>query len=62
MPTTATPNPRRCPRRHRPADPCAGKPANWPFGALTEQQIRARNAFEARARQRMLAALPEALL
>ena len=48
--------------RSQPADPHAGKPHNWPFGALTESQIRARNAFEARARQDMLTKLPEALL
>jgi len=53
---------RRTQRRTQPADPQRGKPHNWPFGQLTEQQIRERNRLEARMRAGRLAALPEALL
>lgn len=53
---------RRPQRRTQPADPSAGKPHNWPFGALTEAQMRARARLEARMRAGRLAALPEALL
>ena len=49
-------------RRHLASDPSRGKPHNWPFGQLTEQQIRERNRQEARMRAGRLAALPEALL
>jgi hypothetical protein len=41
--------------RRRIADPCAGKPHNWPFGALTEAQIRARIRFESALRAGRLA-------
>lgn len=61
MQTPQTTTPRRQ-RRHCPTDPSAGKPHNWPFGALTEAQIRARNRQEAAMRAGRLAALPEALL
>ena len=53
---------RRHTQRRRAADPSAGKPHNWPFGQLTEAQIRERNRLEARMRAGRLAALPEALL
>lgn len=46
---------RRAHQRRRPADPSAGFPHNWPFGPLTETQIRARSAFEAAMRQGRLA-------
>lgn len=51
----------RAAQRHAPSDPSRGKPAWWPFGPLTESQIRARIRFEARMRAGRLAALPEAL-
>ena len=53
---------RRAAQRHRHSDPHRGKPHNWPFGQLTEQQIRERNRLEARMRAGRLATLPEALL
>lgn len=61
MSSTAAPR-RRAAQRHAPSDPSRGKPAWWPFGALTEAQIRERNRIEARMRAGRLAALPEALL
>ncbi len=53
---------RQAAQRHRYSDPHRGKPHNWPFGQLTEAQIRERNRLEARMRAGRLAALPEALL
>ena len=53
---------RRAAQRSAAADPHRGKPHNWPFGQLTEAQIRERNRLEARMRAGRLAALPEALL
>ena len=61
LPQSAAPKPHRQ-RRAQPADPAQGKPHNWPFGQLTEQQIRERTRIEARMRAGRLAALPEALL
>ena len=52
----------RAARRHAASDPSRGKPAWWPFGTLTEAQIRERNRLEARMRAGLLAKLPEALL
>jgi hypothetical protein len=49
---------RRCAERIAQADPHAGRPAYWPFGALTEAQVRARNAQESAARMNRLARWP----
>lgn len=51
------PTPRQAQRATQ-ADPCAGRPAHWHFGTLTEHQIRARLSFEARMRAGRLAAPP----
>lgn len=59
---TLTVSTRRRQRRTHPADPQRGKPHNWPFGQLTEAQIRERNRLEARMRAGRMAVLPEALL
>ena len=53
---------RRNAQQHAQPDPGAGKPHNWPFGTLTEQQIRARSRQEAALRAGRVAKWPEALL
>lgn len=53
---------RRAAQRHAQPDPHGGKPHNWPFGRLTESQIRARGRQEAALRAGRLAQWPEALL
>ena len=57
-PLGATPTTHTLPSGYRRSD----APPSWPFGTLTERQLRERRLFEIRLRNGRLAKWPEALL